>query len=301
MNFQGSLYAPSLAVASMAFLALLAPLSCSSNSPGTPGGPGAPDASGGADSSPSEGGGVPAEDSGGTVAEAGAPDSSSDSPVTPDQAAPPPPDGGYALPSGTPATVLLDGARLAMVQQQLAGGSGGSAAQVAAFHNLIAAADLDMTAGTWTVTSKNAQFVANGDKHNYVSWGPYWWPPDANPPSVPGTTSLCQYVNHDGIHNPNIDMITDRHALHATSETLFELALAWYFTGNTRYADQAELVARTFFLNPDTAMNPNMDYAQQHGPCGPRNAAGLIEATGGYMTDALDGLAILALDMRPSG
>ena len=129
-----------------------------------------------------------------------------------------------------------------------------------------------------------------GDKHNYVSWGPYWWPPDANPPSVPGTTSLCQYVNHDGIHNPNIDMITDRHALHATSETLFELALAWYFTGNTRYADQAELVARTFFLNPDTAMNPNMDYAQQHGPCGPGNAAGLIEATGGYMTDALDGI-----------
>jgi hypothetical protein len=48
-------------------------------------------------------------------------------------------------------------------------------------------------------------------------------------------------------------------------------------------------------------MKPDMAYAQQHGPCGGGNAAGLIEASGGYMTDALDGLAILALDTRPKG
>ena len=211
------------------------------------------------------------------------------------------PDGGVALPQGVPATVLLDGAQLASVQQQLQGGAAGSPEQRAALKTLIAAADLGLVAGTWTVTSKSAEYVANGDPHEYASWGPYWWPPDATPPSVPGTTKTCPYVSHDGIRNPNVDKITDRHGLHASSEVIFELALAWYFTGNTAYADQAERVARTWYLDPVTAMKPDMTYAQEHGPCGVGNAAGLIEASGGYMTDALDGLAILALDTRPTG
>jgi hypothetical protein len=201
---------------------------------------------------------------------------------------------------GTPNTVLLDGAQLAMVQQQLAGG-GGSGAQRAALQNLLAAANQSLAAGTWSVTTKSAAFVANNDPHEYASWGPYWWPPDAVPPNTPGTVSMCPYVQHDGLRNPNVDKITDRHGLHASSEAIFELALAWYFTGNPAYATQAELVARTWYLDAATAMKPEMSYAQQHGPCGPGNAAGLIEASGGYLTDALDGLAILALDTRPNG
>jgi hypothetical protein len=205
------------------------------------------------------------------------------------------------LPQGTPATVLLDGVRLAALQKALAGGAGGSPEQKAALQNLVAAANIGLQAGTWSVTTKSAEFVANGDPHEYASWGPYWWPPDANPPGTPGTTSTCPYTNHDGIRNPNVDKITDRHGLHASAEVIFELALAWYLTGSTAYADQAELVARTWYLDPATAMNPDMAYAQQHGPCGAGNAAGLIEASGGYLTDALDGLAILALDSRASG
>jgi hypothetical protein len=207
----------------------------------------------------------------------------------------------FTLPSGTPATVLLDGAQLAALQQQLGGGSSGSAEQKAALANLVAAAEMALNAGTWTVTSKDPMFVANNDPHAYVSWGPYWWPPDATPPNTPGTVSMCPYVSHDGIRNPNVDKITDRHGLHATTEAIFELALAWYLTGNPAYADQAEHLARTWFLDPATKMNPDMAYGQMHGPCGAGNAAGLIEASGGYLTDALDGLAILALDSRSNG
>jgi hypothetical protein len=187
-----------------------------------------------------------------------------------------------------------------MLQQKLAGGNG-APEEKAALANLTAAADKALSAGTWSVTTKNAMYVANSDPHGYVSWGPYWWPPDANPPGTPGTLSKCPYVQHDGIRNPNVDMITDRHGLHATSEAIFELALAWFFTGNTAYADQAERVARAWFLDAATAMNPDMTYAQMHGPCGTGNAAGLIEASGAYMTDAFDGLAILALDSRSNG
>jgi hypothetical protein len=202
---------------------------------------------------------------------------------------------------GVPATVLLDGAELAAVQQQIASAAGANAGQKAALQNLIAAANEALAAGTWTVTSKSTTYVANSDPHEYASWGPYWWPSDATPPAVPGTITACPYKQFDGIRNPNVDLITDRHGLHASSEAIFELALGWYFTGNTAYADQAELVARTWYLDSATAMKPDMAYAQQHGPCGPGNAAGLIEASGGYVTDALDGLAILALDTRPGG
>ena len=258
-------------------------LLCACANPETSSSPDAGDA--GADGTASDAGPAPAADTG---AEASAHD-----------AAPPPVDSSIALPSGTPPTVLLDGARLAALQKELS--EGGSAAQKAAFQNLIAAADSALGAGVWSVTDKAADFVANGDPHEYASWGPYWWPSDANPPSVAGTVSKCPYVNHDGIRNPNVDKITDRHGLHASSEAILELALAWYFTGNTAYADQAERVARAWYLDPATAMKPDMAYAQQHGPCGVGNAAGLIEASGGYMTDALDGLAILSLDARANG
>jgi hypothetical protein len=212
-------------------------------------------------------------------------------------------DGGtFTPPQGTPATVLLDGARLAMLRQQLgAGGSGAPPALKAAFQNLIAAATTALGAGTWSVTTKDAAYVANMDPHEYVSWGPYWWPPDAVPPGTPGTVGTCPYKQHDGIRNPNVDKITDRHGLHASSEVILQLALAWYFTGNPSYADQAERVARAWYLDTTTKMRPDMQYAQEHGPCGAGNAAGLIEASGAYMTDALDGLAILALDTRTGG
>lgn len=203
-----------------------------------------------------------------------------------------------ALPTGTPSTVLLDGAVLKQTQQALA--AGGSTAQLAALANLIAAADIALKSGTWSVTTKPKTYVVNDDPHEYVSWGPYWWPSDANPPNNPGTFGKCPYVSRDGVHNPDVAKVTDRHGLHASSEAIFELALAWYFTGDTRYADQAELVARAWYLDPATAMNPNMNHGQSHGPCGAGTATGIIEAAG-YLTDALDGLAILSLDTREAG
>jgi hypothetical protein len=206
---------------------------------------------------------------------------------------------GAVLPEGTPATVLLDGATLKQVQQALVGG--GSPEQKAAFANLLAAANTALTSGTWSVTTKATSFVVNSDPHEYVSFSPYFWPPDATPPNDTGTFGKCPYVNHDGVRNPDVDKVTDRHGLHASSEAIFELALAWYFTGDTKYADQAERVARTWYLDPATAMNPSLAHAQSSGPCGTGTATGIIEASGGYLTDTLDGLAILALDTRDTG
>lgn len=204
------------------------------------------------------------------------------------------------LPEGTPKTVSMDGARLKQTQTDLRGGAAGSPEQKAALENLIAAAEVALTSGTWSVTRKPAEFVVGNDPHEYVSWGPYWWPNDASPPNKAGTFGKCPYKSFDGLHNPDVSKVTDRHGLHASTQAIFELALAWYLTGNTAYADQAEEVARVWFLNADTAMNPSMKQAQSQGPCGAGTATGIIEAAG-YLTDALDGLSILALDTRADG
>lgn len=205
-----------------------------------------------------------------------------------------------AWPEGIPQTVLLDGPRLKQTQSELQGGAQGSVEQKAALANLLAAADIALGSGTWSVTRKPVEYVVGGDPHEYVSWGPYWWPNDASPPNKPGTFGKCPYKSLDGQHNPDVAKVTDRHGFHASSQAIYELSLAWYLTGNTAYADQAEEVARVWFLDAATAMNPSMKQAQSHGPCGAGTATGIIEAAS-YLTDTLDGLAILALDTRPEG
>ena len=42
----------------------------------------------------------------------------------------------------------------------------------------------------------------SGDKHDYMSQAPYWWPDPTKPDGSP-------YIRKDGERNPEIDKITD--------------------------------------------------------------------------------------------
>lgn len=115
-------------------------------------------------------------------------------------------------------------------------------------------ADKAMSAGPFSVMYKETT-PPSGDKHDYMSLAPYFWP-------NPDTPNHLPYVRRDGERNPEIKGISDHDEMGKVASSVHALALGYYFTGNEEYADRAGRLLRTWFLDPSTAMNPNLAYAQ---------------------------------------
>jgi hypothetical protein len=92
-----------------------------------------------------------------------------------------------------------------------------------------------------------------GGLHDYFSQADYFWP---NPQDPGG-----KYINRDGQSNP--DNFNDhRKAMIALSVQMPALTAAWVLTGDRRYGQLAGDHLRAWFINPDTRMNPNLEYSQ---------------------------------------
>src|SRR5205823_7105303 len=61
-----------------------------------------------------------------------------------------------------------------------------------------------MRAGPWSVMDKT-RVAPSGDKHDYVSYAPYWWPDSTKPNGLP-------YIQRDGLVNPESRDDTDHDA-----------------------------------------------------------------------------------------
>lgn len=103
-----------------------------------------------------------------------------------------------------------------------------------------------------TITSASSPRSAGG-KHDYFSEGDYWWP-DPKDPNGP-------YIQRDGMSNPD-NFTAHRHALIRLGVQVPALTAAWILTHESRYANHAAEHLRAWFLNPETLMNPNLQYAQ---------------------------------------
>lgn len=94
----------------------------------------------------------------------------------------------------------------------------------------------------------------SGDKHDYVSLSPYWWPNPDTPDGLP-------YIRKDGEFNPERDQY-DVSKLDTFSKAVTRLGIAYYYTGDERYAEAAVKRLDHFLIDSETRMRPRMQYGQ---------------------------------------
>lgn len=102
---------------------------------------------------------------------------------------------------------------------------------------------------------EKAKFPPSGNKHDYMSIAPYFWPDSTKPGGSP-------YINRDGEINPEVKQYMDKIYLSEVCENVSTLSLAWYFSGDAKYAEHAGKLLRVWFLDTATRMNPNLNFAQ---------------------------------------
>lgn len=122
-----------------------------------------------------------------------------------------------------------------------------------AVNSLIKAADKAMAERCPSVMDK-VMTAQSGDKHDYMSMGPYWWPDPSKPDGLP-------YIRKDGQRNPELEKL-DRKPLDVMAKAVVTLGLAYYFTDKDEYAAKAVEYLDTWFLNEGTKMNPHLNYGQ---------------------------------------
>ena len=104
-----------------------------------------------------------------------------------------------------------------------------------------------------TITKYRAK-MSEGGPHDFYSNGDYWWP-------NPDTTNGLPYVQRDGQTNPD-NFNKHRECIWALKDNLAALGAAYKITGNDKYVKKAVELLKVFFLDTNTMMNPNLQYAQ---------------------------------------
>jgi len=154
-----------------------------------------------------------------------------------------------------------------------------------ALKNLLEDADAALKVPPPSVVEKK-KVPPSGDKHDYMTIAPYYWPDPKQPDGLP-------YLRHDGKVNPESRQGDfDRGRISLMASTVETLALAYYFTGREIYAEHAAKCLRTWFLDPPTRMNPNLKYAQAVPGVNDGRGTGIIE--GRNLGEAADAAGLLA-------
>jgi len=147
-----------------------------------------------------------------------------------------------------------------------------------AFTKLMEDAEDAMGKGPFSVTYKK-MVPPGGTKNDYMSQGPYWWPDTTKPEGLP-------FIRRDGIRNPEAGI--DRNQLGNMMDAVQKLSLAWFFSGNEKFAERASYLLKVWFIDPETKMNPSLEYAQSIPGITTGRGIGIIDVRGMYtLVDAI--------------
>lgn len=103
-----------------------------------------------------------------------------------------------------------------------------------------------------TVTAYLSERSAGGI-HDLYSEGDYWWPDPENPNGP--------YIRRDGQTNPE-NFVAHRHAMIRLSQIVGMETSAYLLTGDNKFARASQKHLDAWFVNPDTRMNPSLNYVQ---------------------------------------
>ncbi|MBK6936648.1 MAG: alginate lyase family protein [Chitinophagaceae bacterium] len=155
-----------------------------------------------------------------------------------------------------------------------------------AYNQLINDAEKAMKFGPVSVMEKKNQ-PPSGNKHDYMSLAPYHWPDPAKPDGLP-------YIRKDGETNPEVKEYKDKEYLPQLCANVQTLGLAYYFSGEKKYADHAAKLLQVWFLDSATRMNPNFNYAQAVKGVNTGRGAGMIDSR--HFVKVMDAIGLI----RPS-
>lgn len=224
-----------------------------------------------------------------------------------------------------PAVIGLNGTRLAQVQDMIASGTLPVRLQPA-LKSLTSEADNAMTLkgssscpedGPWTVTM-NPMTPPSDDKHDFSYVSTYAWPCNAPCPQKFGAHcsdwwrrpswlnktapypdwSKCDnstglpWISHDGFGQPQGQHDTDCSVKMATA--VKTLSIAAFLTKNEDYAAKAADVLYTWFINPSTAMNPNLAFAAYIPGHSNGSSSGIIATSFRWNNQVTDAARLLA-------
>ncbi len=138
------------------------------------------------------------------------------------------------------------------------------------YTELLVASDLLLASDADPVVNKTV-VPPSGDIHDYISYAPYRWPDETKEGGLP-------WKAIDGVVNPvSRGADTDYVRLRTFSGALETLSFAYYFSGDAKYSQKGVELLKIWFVDPDTRVNPNINYGQGVPGLAEGRPAGLIE------------------------